>query len=145
MAIQVLTMVRQTVDMSGRQRKARPTPSRDQVLVCKCKCVDMEGNLLTVEETVELAPVSTPTPRRRSPRPRAAAKPDTENGGDSGAAPEAVQAPESTPDASAAQAEATSESSRDAAVIAEQEAVPPTDPTPIPEIRDVDTARRRRQ
>ena len=37
---------------------------------------------MTVEETVELAPVSTPTPRRRAPRPRAAAKPDAESPGD---------------------------------------------------------------
>ena len=55
-------------------------------------CVDMEGTLLTVEETVELAPVSTPTPRRRSPRPRAAAKPAAESPGDGVAEPEAVAA-----------------------------------------------------
>ena len=58
----------------------------------------MEGTLLTVEETVELAPVSTPTPRRRSPRPRAAAKPDAESSENAGAVPESVAAPESTPD-----------------------------------------------
>jgi hypothetical protein len=113
---------------------------RDQVLICKCKCVDMEGTLLTVEETVESAPVSTPTPRRRAPRPRASAKPDTEISADSGAMPEAIQASESTPDGSTAQAEVTSEYSREAvvnvepqaAVNVEPEAVRPVDLAPIP-------------
>src|SRR5215210_159331 len=113
-------------------------------------CVDMEGTLLTVEETVELAPAPTPTPRRRSPRSRASAKPDTEISGDSGAVPEAVQAPENTPDVSTAQAEVlqaelTPESSRETIVTAEPEAVRPADPASIPEVQvpevqDVDSA-----
>src|SRR5215216_2026874 len=100
----------------------------------------MEGTLLTVEETVELAPVSTPTPRRRAPRSRAAAKPDTENSGDSNAVPEAVQAPESTTDGSPTEAEAIFETSSEPVAIAEPEAVHPVDPTPLAEVRDVDPA-----
>ena len=110
----------------------------------------MEGTLLTVEETVELAPVSTPTPRRRAPRPRTAAKPATENSADSNAVPEAVQAPEGTPDGLAAQAEVTSEisreaevtsaMSREAVVTAEPEAGHVTDPAPNPEVQEANLA-----
>jgi transcription termination factor Rho len=60
--------------------------------------------------------------------------------------PEAIQAPESTPDGSTAPAEVTSESSREAvvdvepqaAVNVEPEAVRPVDPDPIPEIHVAD-------
>ena len=70
----------------------------------------MEGTLLTVEETVELAPVSTPTPRRRAPRPRAAAKPAAESTGDGVAEQEAVATLEVTQDRSPAQEEVAPES-----------------------------------
>jgi transcription termination factor Rho len=93
---------------------------------------------LTVEETVELAPVSTPTPRRRSPRSRASAKPDSEIVGDPVAGPEAVQTPESAPDWSPSQVEVTSESSQEAMVTAEPEVVRPADPAPVPEVQDAD-------
>jgi transcription termination factor Rho len=93
---------------------------------------------LTVEETVELAPVSTPTPRRRSPRSRASAKPDSEIVGDPVAGPEAVQTPESAPDWSPSQVEVTSESSQEAMVTAEPEVVRPVDPAPVPEVQDAD-------
>jgi transcription termination factor Rho len=93
---------------------------------------------LTVEETVELAPVSTPTPRRRSPRSRASAKPDSEIVGDPVAGPEAVQTPESAPDWSPSQVEVTSESSQEAMVTAEPEVVRPADPAPVLEVQDAD-------
>jgi transcription termination factor Rho len=76
---------------------------------------------LTVEETVELAPVSTPTPRRRAPRPRAAAKPEAENA-ENGIAPDVVAAPEVTSDAQPA---------LDAAPALRGEAVAPDEPEPV--------------
>src|SRR5215207_1585258 len=101
-------------------------------------CVDMEGTLLTVEETVELAPVSTPAPRRRAPRPRAAAKPTAESTGDGVAEPEAVATLEIPPDRSPAQEEAAPESSQEAVASSEPEAVVAVELTPIPGIPTVD-------
>jgi transcription termination factor Rho len=74
---------------------------------------------LTVEETVELAAVSTPTPRRRSPRPRAAAKPEVESPENGDAIPEAVAALESTPDRPPMPMEETFESKNEVVARAE--------------------------
>jgi transcription termination factor Rho len=93
---------------------------------------------LTVEETVELAPVSTPAPRRRASRPRAAAKQSTENTGDEVAEPEAVAALEVTPNRSPAQEEAAPESSQEAVASGEPEAVVTADPSPVAEIPTAD-------
>jgi transcription termination factor Rho len=101
-------------------------------------CVDMEGTLLTVEETVELAPVPTPAPRRRAPRSRAAAKPTTESTGDGAAEPEAVATLEITPDRSPGQEEAATESSQEVIASSEPEAVVTAEPTSVSEIPTVD-------
>ncbi|MDF3016860.1 MAG: transcription termination factor Rho [Thermomicrobiales bacterium] len=97
----------------------------------------MEGTLLTVEETVELAPATTPTPRRRAPRPRAAAKPDAESLGDAPAS-EAVAALESTPDRSPAQEDAP-DSRNEAVAIGEPDAVVSAEPTAAPDVPIIDT------
>src|SRR5215203_5982284 len=101
-------------------------------------CVDMEGTLLTVEETVELVPVPTPAPRRRAPRSRAAAKPTTESTGDGAAEPEAVATLEITPDRSPGQEEAAPESSQEAIASGEPEALVTAEPTPVLEIPTAD-------
>src|SRR5215211_1694021 len=97
----------------------------------------MEGNLLTVEETVEVAPVSTPTPRRRSPRPRAAAKPDAQSPENADAVPEAVVAletpldrPPAPPEIPSEFREETSETPHEAVASAEPEVAASADPTP---------------
>ena len=118
----------------------------------------MEGTLLTVEETVELAPVSTPAPRRRAPRSRAAAKPAAENPADGGAEQEAVATLEITPDrapaieaaapameaapalepAAPAMEPAAPESSKEAIPLGEPESPISADVTPVPEAQTSD-------
>jgi transcription termination factor Rho len=93
---------------------------------------------LTVEETVELAPVSPPSPRRRAPRTRAAAKPTTESTGDGAAEPEAVATLEITPDRSPGQEEAATESSQEVIASSEPEAAVTAVPTSVSEIPTVD-------
>jgi transcription termination factor Rho len=100
----------------------------------------MEGTLLTVEETVELAPVSTPAPRRRAPRPRAAAKPSAESTGDGVAEPEAVATLETTPDLVPAQEAPTPDSNTDAVATDEPAAVVTADSSAGPEVPPVDAA-----
>jgi transcription termination factor Rho len=95
---------------------------------------------LTVEETVELAPVSTPTPRRRAPRPRAAAKPAAESTGDGVAEQETVATLEVTQDRSPAQEEVAAESSSEAVALGEPEAAVSADPTQVPDVHIADAA-----
>jgi transcription termination factor Rho len=95
---------------------------------------------LTVEETVELAPVSTPAPRRRAPRPRAAAKPSAESTGDGVAEPEAVATLETTPDLVPAQEAPTPDSNTDAVATDEPAAVVTADSSAGPEVPPVDAA-----
>src|SRR5215207_5242138 len=96
----------------------------------------MEGTPLTVEETVELAPATTPTPRRRAPRPRAAAKPDAESLGDA-TAPESVAALESTPDRPPALEDAP-DSRSEAVATGEPDAIVSAEPTAAPEVPIMD-------
>jgi transcription termination factor Rho len=100
----------------------------------------MEGTLLTVEETVELAPVSTPTPRRRAPRPRAAAKPAAESTGDGVAEQEAVATLENTQDRSPAQEEVAPESSSEAVALSEPETAVSVDAIQVPDVQIADAA-----
>ena len=95
---------------------------------------------MTVEETVELAPVSTPTPRRRAPRPRAAAKPAAESTGDGVAEQEAVATLEVTQDRSPAQEEVAAESSSEAVALGEPEAAVSVGPTQVPDVQIADAA-----
>src|SRR5215211_6827596 len=103
-------------------------------------CVDMEGTLLTVEETVEVAPVVTPTPRRRAPRPRAAAKPAPESSEVGVAEQEAVATGEIAPDRLPAQEEVAPESSQEAIALGEPETVIAVEPTQVPEVQVSDAA-----
>ena len=114
-------MARQAAKCLGGSGNAQSSRNVIELLICKCICVDMEGTLLTVEETVELAPVSTPRPRRRAPRPRAAAKPAAENTGDGVAEQEAVATLEVTQDRSPAQEEVAPESRSEAIALGEPE------------------------
>src|SRR5215213_7173414 len=113
----------------------------------------MEGTLLTVEETVELAPVSTPAPRRRAPRSRATAKPAAENPADGGAEQEAVATLEITPDrapaieaaapameAAPALESAASDSNQEAIALGEPEPTISVDVPPVPEAQTSDAA-----
>jgi transcription termination factor Rho len=95
---------------------------------------------LTVEETVELAPVSTPTPRRRAPRPRAAAKPAAESTGDGVAEQEAVATLENTQDRSPAQEEVAPESSSEAVALSEPETAVSVDAIQVPDVQIADAA-----
>src|SRR5215218_3709013 len=101
-------------------------------------CLDMEGTLLTVEETVETAPVSTPTPRRRAPRPRVAAKPTAEGTGDGAGEPESVATVEMTPDRWSAQEVAAPGFSQEAVASVEPEAVAAADPGPVFDVPPAD-------
>ena len=93
----------------------------------------MEGTLLTVEETVESAPASTPTPRRRAPRARAAAKATAESPENEGAAPDTGATLETFSESSFAQSEEAPQSSSAAVAPAETEASVTTDPTAVPD------------
>jgi transcription termination factor Rho len=100
---------------------------------------------LTVEETVELAPTSTPTPRRRSPRPRAAAKPDVESLDNTGAVTQSVATVESTSDEPPAQQDISSELREETAetryeVVASVEPEVATSPDLTPEIPNAEAA-----
>ena len=84
-------------------------------------CVDMEGTLLTVEETVELAPVSTPAPRRRAPRRRVAEEPAAESTGDGVAEQEVVATLESSPERAPVQEVIAPESSNEPIALGDPE------------------------
>jgi hypothetical protein len=93
----------------------------------------MEGTLLTVEETVESPPASTPTPRRRAPRPRAAAKAVAESPDGDSTAPDTVATLEAPSEGSFAQAEEAPASTSEAFTAGESEPVATADPTLVPD------------
>ena len=76
---------------------------------------------MTVEETVELAPVSTPAPRRRAPRRRVAEEPAAESTGDGVAEQEAVATLESSPERAPVQEVIAPESSNEPIALGDPE------------------------
>ena len=95
---------------------------------------------MTVEETVELAPVSTPAPRRRAPRRRVAEEPAAEITRDGIAEHEAAVAPELSPERTPVQEVVTTESSNGPGTLEEAEVTVPLAPVPEPSVPTANTA-----